>query len=125
MTDKKFTDEEIIKALECCADTASAREMFFTYKGIPLRYLFAETLDLINRQKEEVERLEVYRKLNDELEDELAETYDKLETARAEAIKEFAERLCEGRVSNDPVRIAVQVEYNQIAKELTEGIRKE
>ena len=36
---------------------------------------------------------------------------------RAEAIKEFAERLCEGRVSNDPVVISTKC----IVKEMTEG----
>jgi hypothetical protein len=36
-------------------------------------------------------------------------------------VREFAERLCEGRVSNDPVVIAVKVEL----KELIDKQRKE
>ena len=36
---------------------------------------------------------------------------------KAEAIKEFAERLCEGRVSNDPVVIAVKVELESEGKD--------
>ena len=36
-------------------------------------------------------------------------------------VKEFAERLCEGRVSNDPVVIAVKVEL----KELIDKQKKE
>lgn len=31
-------------------------------------------------------------------------------------VKEFAERLCEGRVSNDPVVIAVKVELEMLTK---------
>lgn len=38
------------------------------------------------------------------------------EQARSEAIKEFAERLCDGRVSNDPVVIAAEA----LLKEMTE-----
>lgn len=36
---------------------------------------------------------------------------------RDEIIREFVERLCEGRVSNDPVVIAARV----LLKEMTEG----
>lgn len=36
---------------------------------------------------------------------------------RAEAVKEFAERLCEDRVSNDPVVIAVKVELKEMVGE--------
>ena len=42
---------------------------------------------------------------------------DEIKTAKSEAIKEFAEELCEGRVSNDPVVIAVRC----AVKEMTEG----
>ena len=35
---------------------------------------------------------------------------------KSEAIKEFAERLCEGRVSNDPVVIAVKVELEMVGE---------
>lgn len=44
--------------------------------------------------------------------DEVVSPYKgNLKTAKTEAIKEFAERLCEGRVSNDPVVIAVKTEF--------------
>ena len=39
---------------------------------------------------------------------------------RAEAVKEFAERLCEGRVSNDPVVIAVKAELKGMVGEPNE-----
>ena len=44
--------------------------------------------------------------------------YDKLiADISAEAVKEFAERLCEGRVSNDPVVIAVNCELKEMVDE--------
>lgn len=60
MTEHKFTDEEVIKALECCCKD--------NYEGdcpkCPLQLngncnviLAEHALDLINRQKEEIERL--------------------------------------------------------------------
>ncbi len=41
----------------------------------------------------------------------------KKKDVRTEAIKEFADKLCEGRVSNDPVVIAVKVELKEMAGE--------
>lgn len=49
MTDKKFTDEEIIKALECCKDCCC--------KQCDEEPDFQEAIDLINRQKAEIEQL--------------------------------------------------------------------
>ena len=46
------------------------------------------------------------------------------EKIRHEAIKEFAERLCEGRVSNDPVVIAVKVELKEMTEGRNERIRR-
>jgi len=37
-----------------------------------------------------------------------------LAVAKSEAIKDFAERLCKGRVSNDPVVIAVRAELKEM-----------
>ena len=63
--------------------------------------------------KAKVERLKVLLKDANESNKNLMHRIDVNE---AEAIKEFAERLCKDRVSNDPVVIAVRVEL----KELTE-----
>lgn len=61
MTDKTFTDEEIVKALECCFAISSC-------DGCPLQVPFepgcvgvvgAQAFSLINRQKAEIERLTV------------------------------------------------------------------
>lgn len=67
-------------------------------------------LDLINRQKAEIERLTTLAELGRMRANDYRAMRDKAKIARAEAIKEFADRLREGRVSNDPVVIAVNAE---------------
>ena len=141
----KFTDEDVIKALECCSEpsTKTCKELQCPLNEKCERNLdslerFA--LDLINRQKAEIERLQKLQKptetsgyriengkvvfytkilngyrheyesldrvvndMNIMLQnayktDEIAGHYKgKLKTAKAEAIKEFAERLKEKR----------------------------
>ena len=102
--DKKPTDNEIIKALECCSSGDSGCE-----KDCPLskecdspiksgEKIMQSALDLINRQKAEIERLhkniDVLRTVN-KSQKGLVEMCEK--TAKAEAYKEFAERLKEYR----------------------------
>ena len=92
--------------------------------------IIGEAIDLINRYKAEIERLSIeltamrgaakaYRSEAERLEDEVNRLRDYCDDygkfvdeprIKSEAIKEFAERLCDGRVSNDPVVIAVKVE---------------
>ena len=82
MTDNKLTDEEIIKDL-----TELSR-----YTGFQERYIqvLNATLDLINYQKTEIEQWKEeanrYQKL-------WCIAIDDIETAKAKAYKEFAERL--------------------------------
>ena len=89
-----MTDNEIIKALECCKcdDCDNCPNDF----GNCYANLAGYALDLINRQKAEIERLE------DKLEtvkriaiDTIPLVEEDIATAKAEAIKEFAERLKE------------------------------
>ena len=108
---RKFTDNEIVKALEICSKNIVTRHNGLTYEGIPLRFLFEDALDLINRQKAEIDRLTVENKLLIEnavsnkypncvlvekgrIYTRTLEDYDELiGDISAEAIKEFAERL--------------------------------
>ena len=86
MTDKKFPDDEIIKRLERCVNRGNRN------------YDTDIVLDLINRQKSEIERLKecVY-----EYDGEVTEycvqgpcqNFKTVEQIEAEAYKEFAERL--------------------------------
>ena len=80
MTDNKFTDEEIIKDL-----TELSR-----YTGFQEKYIqvLNATLDLINRQKSEIERLKGSTIVNN-----IMEIHRIKREAKDEASKEFAERL--------------------------------
>ena len=82
MTDKKFTDEEIIKALECCKNCCC--------KQCDEEPDFQEAIDLINSQKSEIERQNRFIESQNELISKLALAG---KNATVEAYKEFAERL--------------------------------
>ena len=91
-----MTDNEIIKALECCRNSRNfedCNECAFvecmTDKGC-LGELLTDTLDLINRQKAEIERLQYCNETNIS---SIATLHQQLKTPRAKAITEFAERL--------------------------------
>ena len=73
--DKKLTDAEIVKVLECCRDCCC--------KQCEDEADFQEVIDLINRLQAENERLE----------HQLETLCLALKLAKAEAYKEFAERL--------------------------------
>lgn len=81
--ERKFTDDEIVKALEICSQNIVIRHNGLTYEGIPLRFLFEDALDLINRQKAEIQRLNF----------ENLQMIASIKHLKSEAIKEFAERL--------------------------------
>lgn len=91
MTDKKVTDEEIIKRLERCVKRGNRN------------YDTDIVLDLINRQKAEIERLKECPKCVYEYDGEVTEycvqgpcsNFKTVEQIKAEAYKEFAERLKE------------------------------
>lgn len=137
MTDHKFTDEEVVKALEfclqgdscfgCCPyDDGDDDCTYCTSK------LARDALDLINRQKAEIERLQDDRDgkikslaaaFNIAEAEERVEAY--IRSQKSEVIKEFAERLkkqatsiCSGHGMSSDV---VYVEYiNKIAEEMME-----
>ena len=88
--DKKLTDSEIVKALECCIGFDSCEERQCPMakecdKDIDSSYKYA--LDLINRQKAEIERLK-------EEKERVHKVIPKMiKTAKAEAYKEFADAI--------------------------------
>ena len=120
MTDKIYTDEKIIHDLNC-------------YENLGYRSC-GYAIDLINRQKAEIDRLEsLCEKLsigNDAKFERICVLQEELETARAEAIEEFAERL---KAEMDTVArwqmhgddnvyfIIGKPLVDKIVKELTEG----
>ena len=96
MTDKKITDREIIKALECCLDISPS-----TCKNCPLFNVTNSTmvcskiatkfaLDLINRQKAEIDQWKEEANKHQNL---WCEAVVDIETAKAEAFKECIEKI--------------------------------
>ena len=89
MAEKKLTDEEIIKRLERCVKRSNRN------------YDTDIVLDLINRQKSEIERLKECPKCVFEYDGEVTEycvqgpcqNFKTVEQIKAEAYKEFAEKL--------------------------------
>ena len=119
-----MTDNEIIKALEhieaftCCKDCAF-------YKKCTGKCVITETLNLINRQKAEIEGLSDLLKRHQRHTKSIriltAETAKKI---KAEAYKEFAEGLCEGRVSNDNTVILAKCLLKEMVGENDEQTKK-
>ena len=107
MTDKKLTDEEIIEALDLCTQQNGSIPCYDCpcwnddeqeCKGID----YSATLDLIKRQKSEIERLksandEKFRQwdmLAEKTKTHYANLYNEAkDKLKAEAYKEFAERI--------------------------------
>ena len=92
MTNKKFTDEEIIKALEYCnADRNECDKCVFQREceSNPFYSAVAEhALNLINRQKAEIEKL---KKEVSVARDAYTSIQDRYEHTKTEACKAFAE----------------------------------
>lgn len=128
-----MTDNKIIKALECISGKGIIRCKDCPYREneFPNCYDLAvqNAIDLINRQKVEVahfkEEANKYQKF-------WCNSYNKqeMDDARAEAIKEFADRLKEkakigkGYLGNVYHSVAVE-EIDNLVKEMTESEGKE
>ena len=117
MTDHKFTDEEVIKALE---SKAEAHCTVCDTKGIVpcehcIFHYIKHAVALINRQKAEIEE---FREIV------FMDRSEAIKNLKAEAIKEFAERLKEKAYIPKPYGAAKVVdEYavDDLVKEMTEG----
>ena len=110
-----MTDNEIIKAVGCCIGNTKCDEcpMFRTQNC--MNKVFGYALDLINRQKAEIERLKAEIVIRDKIIDErgkevfrhdnaIRSLHKQLDNLKSEAIKEFAEEL-EYFVLNEDVEI--------------------
>lgn len=160
-----MTDNEIIKALEHCLYKEHRQSKCTECKYVTgcKPYLMRESLDLINRQKAEIEKLQTtlfkkedlmqmlfeqkqayydelvsakakierLDKLTIEQHREIDRLYDYVQYTRAEAIKEFAERLKESAIDADVYsgyrkelfeKAVTVIEINRILEEMTEEI---
>ena len=96
MIDKKYTDKDIISSLEVIATTCNCNECKIRnckWGTCNCSQITANAaLDFVNRQKSEIERL---KKEVSVARDAYISIQDRYEHTKAEAIKEFAERLKE------------------------------
>ena len=126
-----MTDEQIIKALECCvktefiSDCAKCKMFAFDCKDI----LIENALDLINRQKAEIEELKTeIERMETQNTLLLKKKCKDINTARkkikSEAIKEFAERLKKhsfvDNLSLDGKETVYVDDIDKLVKEMTE-----
>ena len=126
-----MTDNEIIKALEICSKSTNGcshsnytcEDCYLNGQPMCSSVLFQDTLDLINRQKAEIERLEERIIEVQRCDKELIETLhkiheEKIEAAKAEAIKEFAERLKMQGVTFLHNKVVLSNEIDNLVKEM-------
>ena len=106
-----MTDKEIIKALECCSSQQGNCDICPQHSGSCVEDLLKQSLALINRQQAENKELKTENLILSQKRFNIFERIeftDKLKKqTKAEAIKEFAERL-----KATPMRFLVEyVEY--------------
>lgn len=140
MTEHKFTDEEIIKALESKAEAHCS--VCETKEIVPCEHCvfhyIKNGVDLINRQKAEISVLtsavdnstQEFLKLHDTYQEQKAEVaywQDEAANAKKEAVGAFAERLKKYYASLGGKTAAEGVEYHvdQIAREVLAREEKE
>lgn len=133
-----MTDTDIIKALEFCIQSEFCEDCIYRKKTNKLNVcpIRQDSLDLINRQKAEIERLHNEVKEKTEtitfLKDQaigwsidFCNIKNKVKTAKSEAIREFAERLKPKLRKNAHVSPFASnlnnVIIDNLVKEMTEG----
>lgn len=124
MTDHKFTDDDVIKALElhsnkdvACLDKCPYAERHFCGS-----LMARDALALINRQKKEIENLQSEVEILQQRVESAPYTLEQItESIKIEAIKEFAERLItELTTGAGTMRISVLAIIDTLVKEMTE-----
>ena len=105
----KDAEDRIIKALECCADEGNidACDDCPCQKGKCISTT-PYVLDLINRQKAEIERLESELKTAGAT---VLNLYSAMENIKAEAVKEFAELLIDEKSYPHPNELNTRIVY--------------
>lgn len=124
MTNKKFTDEEIIKAVECCSEPCCVCDecpLYCVGVNCSSFELHRYALDLINRQKAEIERLRGSTIVNNIMESQRIKR-----EAKAEAVKEFAEKLkLHSYIMSDESQTGIINRYSVVTVNQIDNILKE
>ena len=123
-----MTGEQIIKAVDVCK-TGTCRGCPYHVLGTAgcISILMKDVFGLINRQKAQIESLREENRIlshdaDTAFQEGLNENRDLFKKEvepeiKAEAYKEFAERLCEGKVSNDKTVIEAKVLLKEMVGE--------
>ena len=116
-----MNDNDIIKALECCVNNDRCEECpinpnYGNY-GYCTNLALTHALDLIRQQKAEIDRLETELQAMRSAANSLKMHY---QTARADAIKAFADRLKQTRVDLDGIEMVAVGNIDAIAEQMTE-----
>ena len=125
MIDKKYTDKDIISSLEVIATTCNCNECKIR-SGRWGTCNCSETtanaaLDLINRQKAEIERLRGSTIVNNIMESQRIKR-----EAKAEAVKEFAEKLkLHSYIMSDESQTGIINRYSVVTVNQIDNILKE
>lgn len=118
-----MTDNEIIKALECCNDGACKYCPFCDDDC--MQKCHSKVIELINSQKAEIERLKSFENTSHYWYKKAGESIDNIEVAKSEAIKEFVELLKEKNDNPGKAMFDVYEFYGEtidkLVKEMTEG----
>lgn len=117
-----MTDEQTIKALECCSNYCTVGCPLVDIEDIDkcTSQMAKYALDLIKRQQAEIER---YKTLYEDLKAENLETIKAIKDYKTEAIKDFVHYFFDECVTFDNgVTLLVDKEdFDNLVKELTEG----
>lgn len=131
MTDHKFTDDEIIHSLKVCSNDGDCSECLINpHKGnygYCTSLAIKAALDLINRQKREIERLEELtaekQNLIEQWQDKVGELLAEKQIIEAEAINAFAKKIKTDaeRICDDNYIEGALIKYvDTLVKEMTE-----
>ena len=129
---KKFTDEQIIKAMQCVIGNGVSCSECEYQKVLPFpscrRMCAEQALDLINRKNAEIERLQNRNKfLEIEYKNQGNLFWARVQTSNLEAIKDFAERLKRTSIGLEigddkklKMTVVSTVAIDNLVKEMTE-----
>lgn len=128
----KFTEEQIIKAMQCVIGNGVSCSECEYQKVLPFpscrRMCAEQALDLINRKNAEIERLQNRNKfLEIEYKNQGNLFWARVQTSNLEAIKEFAERLKRTSIGLEigddkklKMTVVSTVAIDKLVKEMTE-----
>ncbi len=116
MTDKKLTDSEIVKALECCCVEHACSKCPYAENNSCgcINGILKDALDYINRLETENERL------NNNISAMAITLRNSAKETKAEARKEFAERLKEKHKHNKTSVVSLVTVFDNINNLLKE-----